>query len=1145
MTVAFDAITSAQVSSGGSWQFTHTPVGAPGGVLLVITSDTITDDIASVTYGGVAMSEVALSPATVSGEPLAVHAFFLGGGAVPAGQQTVAITSNGLTSNVFYCELLSFTTSRNATIIDTSSASGVGADPHVTLSLASKEAYCVLGWGNGHFDVRNLSPDSGWTSRRETDAGARGHGLYTYNTIGTTDVSCGMTAASDDYVLLAIAVGEVDPPAANTGTLAATESGSDTAYFFNPRIGDLDVTEAGADTCAVAGEVYTPNPLAISSPDRGTLDLANCSITPNGDTPTFAVKCIAPNDSGILTALTMYGQVDGVRAKTPLFELSRTDFNPAAFKSGYKFFYSYDRITWNTFDNFSSTASTYFFSNNSAFSGDTVYFCSQKPWLYEDTLTWIESLESSGFITETPSSSGNGYVFNTRSSTIDDGGDTIPVSDLYSFKVSSGSGNAPDGAPKRKVVLVSGIHAAEDIGNHQLKGALAFLVSADSKAATLRSWFDFYVYPLVATAGRRGGANREDYEAGLADVDVNREWDGTRLETVNKHKTAISSDVGGVATVMLDFHGTWLDPFTFHYVRDLSTLSVWEAAIQVYRPSLSVDVTETIGTSTWWGDTSLGADFAVVSERDMLAPWTSDIETYGADALRALSDLAASGYWSVGGGANTGTLAATEVGSDTAALTGILVNGAALAAREALAVAHPDGDTTAGTWVPSSGSVLYAMLAEDIPDDGTYISGQSTVSSVSLSDLSAPPPDTLHKVGFRAACPTGGGWLAVTLYQGDTSIASKSWVGEITPDFRDYEYFLTSAEVAAITDYTALRLQFWTIVSGPVQVSWAEVALFAAIDTVASSGTVSVQGVLAAAETGSDIAAFATWGRKAAASAVLQKTFVAATDASAVLSRIYAKFVDSSAIIEASPLTADWDSDTKAWDDDALAWDAVLNGVIVNSAALLQKTLVTLANAAATLQKTLAVSASGSAALRQAFARAASANATIGAEFVKSANSNALLLLVSEMTLSASGVVRAALLKTAVSNAILVIPGQQLQTTNASAVLQRTFGLSALSSAVLGRTRTQTAEMSAVVLQFSTKTANANAIVFLETPHVHTDVNAILQKNILTSSGADAIISVSGWVDDPSHAPASWTPDSEVTDGWSHQDAISNPWTST
>ena len=98
---AFDAFSNAAGSSSGgrvdlSW--THTPVGIPKGVVVLIANEnTVADAVAGVTYGGVAMSELSGSPfsGTLGGEENCVLHGFVLTSSVPTGAQTVRSGQHG------------------------------------------------------------------------------------------------------------------------------------------------------------------------------------------------------------------------------------------------------------------------------------------------------------------------------------------------------------------------------------------------------------------------------------------------------------------------------------------------------------------------------------------------------------------------------------------------------------------------------------------------------------------------------------------------------------------------------------------------------------------------------------------------------------------------------------------------------------------------------------------------------------------------------------------------------------------------------------------------------------------------------------------------------------------------------------------
>ncbi len=174
---------------------------------------------------------------------------------------------------------------------------------------------------------------------------------------------------------------------------------------------------------------------------------------------------------------------------------------------------------------------------------------------------------------------------------------------------------------------------------------------------------------------------------------------------------------------------------------------------------------------------------------------------------------AASGSASAAGGISiTIPLSATALASALAA--GALTTASNRYAR-------PDADLIAGGWAASSGSDLYAMLDEEAADDGDYIwINGFGYCDIRLSDVADPVTSTGHAVVFRAWAPGGAGNLITTLYQSSTVIATRSFIGTLPATAADYVIGLTPTEANSITDYTDLRLRFFTS-SGETRVSHA------------------------------------------------------------------------------------------------------------------------------------------------------------------------------------------------------------------------------------------------------------------------------------------------------------------------------------
>lgn len=396
--------------------------------------------------------------------------------------------------------------------------------------------------------------------------------------------------------------------------------------------------------------------ITISSPtDRGTLDLPNCSVTPNGSTPTITVKNRYFFE-GANGARNCFFQVTGVNGMTPVFDCDKSN-TEGTWAQKWKYSYTGLLGSWVDFDNFSSLSSpnVYRSSNNSAFTQDTVYVSMHYPWRVGYTLPWIQSLVASGFVSEPPSSAGNTYQFGTRSATTngatDGAGDTVAAQPLFSFRISSG-GLAPDGLPKRRVVLIGGVHCSEDTGNYVLKGAVEYILSGAAQAVTYRSWFDTDIYPLVSSAGKAGGVQRGDLQVGHRTYDTNRHWLESTMETLNLHKTAILGDTGGSAKVFFDFHSTHLSASPGDFIETNSTvITKWTNAFHVYEPSTAVtpsDGSAGLQFSSWWALSTLGAQYCITPEITNVANISlSSLALYGQHHIQAIADLAAAGEWAL------------------------------------------------------------------------------------------------------------------------------------------------------------------------------------------------------------------------------------------------------------------------------------------------------------------------------------------------------------------------------------------------------------------------------------------------------------------------------------------------------------------
>jgi hypothetical protein len=210
-TFAFDAKSNATTDNAAraspiSW--THTPVGIPKGVLVLIAVENeATDPVTAVTYGGVALSHVSGSPLadTVNAEVCHAGGWFLGSG-LPTGAQTVVVTFStiGGSINAVACTVVG---PNNSAIEDTSTISGAvsGADPSLALTITA-DSFCAGLLISGRAAAADVTPGAAMTQLLEIDVGAELMSWVRKTDLATTNTSVDWTAASEEYAILAVAI---------------------------------------------------------------------------------------------------------------------------------------------------------------------------------------------------------------------------------------------------------------------------------------------------------------------------------------------------------------------------------------------------------------------------------------------------------------------------------------------------------------------------------------------------------------------------------------------------------------------------------------------------------------------------------------------------------------------------------------------------------------------------------------------------------------------------------------------------------------------------------------------------------------------------------------------------------------------------
>jgi len=312
MAVAFDAISNVAAGTGDlSW--THTPVGTPRGVRVDIVENGGANGISSVTYGGVAMELVAVNAKT-SGEAGTVVTYFLGK-SLPTGAQTVSVTVGDAVSKRAVAITVTAASDTCWTSADTSISSDSATNPSATLNLLGKTSFVSLALHSGQGAAAGITPLTGWTSRLEHDFGAQMGGWYTYNTIASSDVSCGWTQTADDAVMIAAAITEA-PAITDSVRLTLTESASVVVVFDARALPitilesaslavvlastDSTTTQASENTSSLSVSVSVSDGAAvvfIDEADLSTLNVADSLQVSITDTANLTAKQYAVSDT--------------------------------------------------------------------------------------------------------------------------------------------------------------------------------------------------------------------------------------------------------------------------------------------------------------------------------------------------------------------------------------------------------------------------------------------------------------------------------------------------------------------------------------------------------------------------------------------------------------------------------------------------------------------------------------------------------------------------------------------------------------------------------------------------------------------------------------------------------------------------------
>lgn len=216
MAVAFDAYTkSAQFLEDVyplPYEFTHTPVGTPKGVIVMIVcwpTDGGYDLVSGVDYGGVAMTRVNVAFDSAIEEGCA-YIYFLGSG-ISTGAQTVAIqeVDNGIVYPKKVAVCVTVTAATDTVVADSDIVEDDAANPSATLTANGQSGMAFAAMFSGLGSAATAGASCTLIDSHNYDSGGARYADWVRITTATSaNQTVAFTSASDDVAFVAALISE-------------------------------------------------------------------------------------------------------------------------------------------------------------------------------------------------------------------------------------------------------------------------------------------------------------------------------------------------------------------------------------------------------------------------------------------------------------------------------------------------------------------------------------------------------------------------------------------------------------------------------------------------------------------------------------------------------------------------------------------------------------------------------------------------------------------------------------------------------------------------------------------------------------------------------------------------------------------------
>lgn len=202
MAIAVDATRTESVRTDTSdpYQFNYTPTSTPRGIVVcAIHSDSATDHIVGITYGGRPMSR-AVTAADTATEAGRADIWWIGQN-VPTGLQQVSVDlASGTTDDIQFV-VFGLTGDADIQLVDTDTVQENTTNPSVTMQYGGRTCVTVSAFYYG--GAAAPTPNANMTTLHTHDFTAQFGSVEIQTTPGTTDFVCSYTANDDTGLAVA------------------------------------------------------------------------------------------------------------------------------------------------------------------------------------------------------------------------------------------------------------------------------------------------------------------------------------------------------------------------------------------------------------------------------------------------------------------------------------------------------------------------------------------------------------------------------------------------------------------------------------------------------------------------------------------------------------------------------------------------------------------------------------------------------------------------------------------------------------------------------------------------------------------------------------------------------------------------------